>query len=100
MGEENLPVGKRPVYAEGVVAMAKGSEPASTSSQFFIVYKDIDNALQPDYTVVGRITEGLDLVKKVAEGGVTPLDPSKPDDGTPKTEMKILTLTMSAPVAS
>jgi peptidyl-prolyl cis-trans isomerase B (cyclophilin B) len=101
MGEENLPIGKRPVYAEGVVAMAKGQSPASSSSQFFIVYKDIDNALQPDYTVVGRITEGLDLVKKAAEGGVaTPLDPNNPNDGTPKTEVKIISLTMSAPVPS
>jgi peptidyl-prolyl cis-trans isomerase B (cyclophilin B) len=98
LGEENLPVGKRPAYPEGIVAMAKGSSPASTSSQFFIVYKDTE--INPDYTIVGRVTEGLDLVKKVAEAGVTPLDPNNPGDGTPKTEVKIISLTMSAPAAS
>jgi peptidyl-prolyl cis-trans isomerase B (cyclophilin B) len=96
MAEENLPVGKRPAYPEGIVAMAKGQSPASSSSQFFIVYKDTDS-LQPDYTVLGRVTEGLDIVKKVAEAGVTPSDPQNPNDGTPKTEVKIVSLTMSPP---
>jgi peptidyl-prolyl cis-trans isomerase B (cyclophilin B) len=99
MGEENLPVNKRPAYPEGVVAMAKGQSPATTSSQFFIVYKDIDQ-LQPDYTILGKITEGLDIIKKVADGGVTPTDPQNPNDGTPKTELKIISLTMSPPTSS
>lgn len=96
LAEENLPANQRPAYPEGVVAMAKGQSPATTSSQFFIVYKDIDG-LNPDYTVLGRVTEGLDIIKKVAEAGVTPSDPQNPGDGTPKTEVKIISLTMSAP---
>jgi peptidyl-prolyl cis-trans isomerase B (cyclophilin B) len=91
--DENLPVGKRPAYPEGVIAMAN-SGPGTNSSQFFIVYKDTD-VLQPDYTVLGRVTQGLDIVKKVAEAGVTPADPSNPDDGKPKTAVTIVSLTMS-----
>jgi peptidyl-prolyl cis-trans isomerase B (cyclophilin B) len=96
--EENLPAGKRPAYAEGVLAMAKAQNPGTTSSQFFIVYKDTE--LQADYTVLGRVTAGLDIVKKVADAGVTPADPSNPDDGKPKTAISIKTLTMSAPTRS
>ncbi|WP_433608530.1 peptidylprolyl isomerase [Dactylosporangium sp. CA-139114] len=101
--EENLPTGKRPAYGEGVVAMANNGQPASTGSQFFIVYKDIAQ-LDANYTVVGKVTEGLDLVKKVAEAGVVPdpsapaADPSAgPSEGKPKTEVRIKSLTMSAP---
>jgi peptidyl-prolyl cis-trans isomerase B (cyclophilin B) len=98
--EENLPTGRRPAYTEGMVAIAKTQNPASSGSQFFIVYKDIES-LSADYTVLGRVTEGLDLVKKVAEGG-TVADPSADPaagasgDGAPKTEVKINSLTMSA----
>lgn len=98
--EENLPTGKRPAYGEGVVAMANNGQPASTGSQFFIVYKDIAQ-LDANYTVIGKVTEGLDLIKKVADAGVVAepsADPSAPAaEGKPKTEVKINSLTMSAP---
>ncbi len=99
--EENLPTGRRPAYTEGMVAIAKTQNPASSGSQFFIVYKDIES-LSADYTVLGRVTEGLDLVKKVAEAGTVPDPAASGDpaaaasgDGAPKTEVKIKTLTMS-----
>ncbi|GAA1520783.1 peptidylprolyl isomerase [Dactylosporangium maewongense] len=99
--EENLPTGRRPAYTEGMVAIAKTQNPASSGSQFFIVYKDIEQ-LSADYTVLGRVTEGLDLVKKVAEAGTLPDPAASGDpaaaasgDGAPKTEVKIKTLTMS-----
>ncbi|GGM49454.1 peptidylprolyl isomerase [Dactylosporangium sucinum] len=98
--EENLPTGRRPAYTEGMVAMAKTQDPNSTGSQFFIVYKDIES-LSADYTVVGKVTEGLDLVKKVAEAGVVPdasADPNSPaSEGAPKTEVLIKTLTVGPP---
>ncbi|GAB3857394.1 peptidylprolyl isomerase [Dactylosporangium cerinum] len=100
--EENLPTGRRPAYTEGMVAIAKTQNPASSGSQFFIVYKDIES-LSADYTVLGRVTEGLDLVKKVAEAGTVPDPAASGDpaaaasgDGAPKTEVKINSLTMSA----
>ena len=93
--EENLPTGRRPTYPEGVVAVAKGQQPASSGSQFFIVYKDIEQ-LPADYTVLGKVTEGLDIVKKVAEAGVTPdAQNGGPNDGAPKTEIRITSLTIS-----
>ena len=98
--EENLPTGRRPAYTEGTVAMAKTQDPASTGSQFFIVYKDIES-LSADYTVLGKVTEGLDLIKKVADAGVKPdpsADPSNPaagGEGAPKLEVRIKSLTIS-----
>ena len=94
--EENLPVNRRPAYPEGVVALAKTQNPGTSGSQFFIVYKDSD--LPADYTILGRVTEGLDVIKKVAEAGVTP-DPASggTTDGAPKLEVKITSLTVAAP---
>ena len=57
-------------YTKGVVAMAKSQyEPAGTGgSQFFIV--TAPNAqLPPDYAVVGKIVEGLDVVEKIGKLG-------------------------------
>jgi len=97
--EENLPTNKRPAYPEGVVAIAKTQDPGTSGSQFFIVYKDSE--LPADYTVLGHVTEGLDVIKKVAAGGVIP-DPQaqSPGDGKPKLQVKIKTLTMSAPTGT
>ena len=57
-------------YTKGVVAMAKSQfEPPGTGgSQFFIVTAD-DANLPPDYAVVGRIVEGLDVVEKIGKLG-------------------------------
>ena len=57
-------------YVKGVVAMAKtGAEPAGTAgSQFFVVIGD-DAGLPPDYAVVGKVTEGLDVVERIGELG-------------------------------
>ncbi|WP_084701842.1 peptidylprolyl isomerase [Cryptosporangium arvum] len=99
-GTENLPTNQHPPYPAGTIAMAKSSEAISVGSQFFIVYKDIpDGSLGADYTVVGKVTKGLDLIVKAAEKGVTPADPSNPGDGKPKQAVTINTLTVS-PAAS
>lgn len=95
--EENLPVDRRPAYPQGTFALANAGA-GTNGSQFFIVYQDSAD-LPANYTVLGRVTEGLDLVKKVAEAGVTPTDPQNPSDGAPKTEVRINSLTVSAPSA-
>ena len=53
-------------YEKGVVAMAKGgAEAAGTAgSQFFVVTAD-DAGLPPDYAVIGRVTDGLDVVERI-----------------------------------
>lgn len=65
--DENLPQAGANNYPAGVVAMAN-SGPNTNGSQFFLVYKD--TTLGPNYTIWGRITSGLEIVRHVAEGGV------------------------------
>jgi peptidyl-prolyl cis-trans isomerase B (cyclophilin B) len=57
-------------YTKGVVAMAKtAAEPAGTAgSQFFVVIGD-DVGLPPDYAVVGKVTEGMDVVERIGQLG-------------------------------
>jgi peptidyl-prolyl cis-trans isomerase B (cyclophilin B) len=92
--EENLPTGDRPAYPQGTVAIAKTSDPSTSGSQFFIVYKDTD--LDANYTVLGHVTTGLDIVQKVADAGVIP-DPSAQSagDGAPKQELDIKSMTVT-----
>ena len=56
----------QPAYPKGTVAWAKtGAEPAGTiGSQFFIVTGDATQ-LPADYAVVGTVTKGLDVAKKI-----------------------------------
>jgi peptidyl-prolyl cis-trans isomerase B (cyclophilin B) len=67
-------------YPAGTVAMARGDDPGSNGSQFFIVYGDSQLPPDPGYTVFGRVTEGLDLISKIAAVGTA--DGSA--DGPPK----------------
>ena len=64
--DENLPKSGAKNYPAGTLAMAN-SGPKTNGSQFFLVYADTQ--LGPDYTIFGRITSGLDLLKKIAEVG-------------------------------
>jgi len=64
--EENLPKAGPKNYPAGTLAMANAG-PGTNGSQFFLVYADTQ--LGPDYTIFGRITSGLDLLKKIAEVG-------------------------------
>jgi peptidyl-prolyl cis-trans isomerase B (cyclophilin B) len=90
--DENLPVGKRPAYTKGLVAMAN-SGPDTNGSQFFFVYKDSE--LQPQYTVFGQVTEGLDVIDKIAAGGLG--SGATAQDGPPKIETIIKSITVTGP---
>jgi len=101
--EENLPQGEIPTYPEGVVAMARPADPStqqpipsSAGSQFFIVYKD-SGGLPAEYPVIGRVTKGLDIVKKIAEAGAVDDKGKTIADGKPKTEVVVQSITVSAP---
>ncbi|RKS67828.1 peptidyl-prolyl cis-trans isomerase B (cyclophilin B) [Actinomadura pelletieri DSM 43383] len=72
---------KGATYTEGTLAMAN-SGPDTNGSQFFLVYKD--SQLDPDYTVFGKITKGLDVLTKVAADGSEPKG-----DGAPKKKVEI-----------
>jgi peptidyl-prolyl cis-trans isomerase B (cyclophilin B) len=57
-------------YTQGVVAMAKaGNEPAGTAGSQFFVVTGADAKLPPQYAVVGKITKGLDVVKRIGKLG-------------------------------
>jgi peptidyl-prolyl cis-trans isomerase B (cyclophilin B) len=90
------------LYKAGMIAMAN-SGPDTNGSQFFIVYKD-SPVFEGKYTVLGRVTAGLDVVENIAKGGVAEGSGSSATDGKPKTEVTIQTLTVStaepAPSAS
>lgn len=86
-GDENLPIGKSLAYPAGTVAMAN-SGPNTNGSQFFLVFGD-SPALGPSYSIWGKITKGLDVLKYIASKGVTegPNDP--PGIGSPKIKVAI-----------
>ncbi len=65
-------------YTKGVVAMAKtAAEPAGTSgSQFFIV-TPADAQLPPDYAIVGKVVDGLDVVERIGELGDASQQPTQ-----------------------
>lgn len=69
---ENFPTPSANAYPAGTVAMAKGRDlPDGTptnGSQFFIVYQD-NSQLAANYTIFGRVTKGLDIVKAIAAAG-------------------------------
>jgi peptidyl-prolyl cis-trans isomerase B (cyclophilin B) len=53
-------------YTKGLVAMAKSSAdpPGRSSSQFYVVTAP-DAGLPPEYALVGKVSEGYDVVEKI-----------------------------------
>jgi len=66
-------------YTKGVVAMAKSMDepPGSAGSQFFVVTTD-DAQLDPDYAIVGEVTEGMDVVDRIGVLGDEEQRPTQP----------------------
>ncbi len=54
-------------YDRGVVGMARSQNPNSANSQFFIMF-DEGHFLNGQYTVVGRVIEGMDVVDAIKKG--------------------------------
>lgn len=57
-------------HTEGVLSMARAMNPDSAGSQFFIMHKNSPH-LDGSYAAFGKITEGMEVVNKIAE---TPTD--------------------------
>lgn len=57
-------------YTKGTVAMAKSSaEPPGTSGSQFYVVTGADAGLPPEYALVGKVSEGLDVVERIGKLG-------------------------------
>lgn len=54
-------------YDRGIVGMARAQNPNSANSQFFIMF-DEGYFLNGQYTVVGRVIEGMDVVDAIKRG--------------------------------
>ena len=73
-------------HTEGVLSMARAMHPDSAGSQFFIMHKTSPH-LDGSYAAFGKITEGMDVVNKIAE--------TKTDwNDRPLEEQKIATITV------
>ncbi|MBO4376882.1 MAG: peptidylprolyl isomerase [Lachnospiraceae bacterium] len=53
-------------HTEGVLSMARSMFPDSAGSQFFVMHKTSPH-LDGDYAAFGKVTEGMDVVNKIAE---------------------------------
>ena len=54
------------IHIAGVISMARSQRPDSAGSQFFIMHKDSPH-LDGSYAAFGKITEGMDVVNKIAD---------------------------------
>ncbi|WAP53085.1 peptidylprolyl isomerase [Arthrobacter sp. ATA002] len=82
------------VYPAGSVAVARAATTDSHGTQFFLVYKD--SILPQDaggYTIMGKLTSGLDVLESVAAQGAVK-DGAETADGQPKTPVTIDSFTL------
>ena len=54
-------------YDRGIVGMARSQNPDSANSQFFIMFAE-GYFLNGQYTVIGRVTEGMEIVDAIKRG--------------------------------
>ncbi len=74
-------------FKRGTVGMARSGDPNSANSQFFICLGDAD-FLNNNYTVVGVVTSGMDVVDKIKKG-------SKSNNGSVQDPDKIVKMTLA-----
>ena len=60
-------------HKRGILSMARTADPNSAGSQFFIVTKD-SQFLDNQYTVFGRVLDGMEIVDKIAALNINPSD--------------------------
>jgi peptidylprolyl isomerase len=75
-------------FTRGVVGMARTSDPNSANSQFFIMYGDAPS-LNNQYTVIGQVVSGMDVVDKIKKG-------SAENNGSVADPDKIVKMTVAA----
>ena len=75
-------------FKRGTVGMARSQAPDSANSQFFICFGD-SGFLDGQYTVVGDVVSGMDVVDKIKKG-------SKSDNGSVTAPDKIVKMRMAS----
>jgi cyclophilin family peptidyl-prolyl cis-trans isomerase len=70
-------------YERGTLAMANAG-PDTNGSQFFIVLEDLRGKLPKNYTIFGRVTEGMDVVDAIAS---TPTRAGRSGENSTPTEV-------------
>ena len=65
-------------HERGTLSMARSSDPNSANSQFFICFGSTPH-LDRQYTVFGKVTEGMEFVDMIAKGDGSNGSVSNPD---------------------
>ena len=76
-----------PFYEIGSFVMANSNGPTTNGSQFFIVTGQKGVDLPADYTLFGKVTEGMEVVKEIEATGSP--------DGTPAEPTTITSVTIT-----
>jgi peptidylprolyl isomerase len=85
---QNLPAEfSKEKHVRGTVSMARAQSPNSADSQFFIVFQDAP-WLDGQYTIWGKVTEGMEAVDKIKRGSG--------QSGTVKDPDKIVSMKVAA----
>jgi peptidyl-prolyl cis-trans isomerase B (cyclophilin B) len=79
-------------YSAGVVAMANSGQANTTGTQFFILHETGNGQLGKNYSVIGKITKGLDIVQGVAKAGND--GSNQAGGGKPKKPITIVSMTL------
>jgi peptidyl-prolyl cis-trans isomerase B (cyclophilin B) len=82
--------GQPVLYPAGTVAMI-GNPPGANGSQFLVFFKDF-NPPTPSYPIVGKVTAGLDVIKKI--GTSETVDNGSGAKVKPKTDVVVQSLTV------
>jgi peptidyl-prolyl cis-trans isomerase B (cyclophilin B) len=82
-------------YSKGMIVL-NNTGPNANGGQFFIVYGD-GSDLKAEYSIVGTVVSGLDLVESVAAGGAVDADGAPAPAGKPAKTMTIQQLFVGAP---
>jgi peptidyl-prolyl cis-trans isomerase B (cyclophilin B) len=102
VADENLPLDKLPVYHEGDVAMFNTGQANINGSQFYFVYKNIEDptALAPKYSLWGHVIQGLDIILKVAKGGSDEAFANQGGGGHPRVKLTFISVSVGPVVAT
>jgi peptidylprolyl isomerase len=80
-------------YERGTLAMANAG-PNTQGSQFFICHQDLRGGRLPkNYTIFGKVTDGLDILDKIASTPVRPGPSGEPSQ--PTQDVRITKVTIS-----